>query len=75
MPNLVGKNLQAAQDAIQALTDNAIFVTTSHDATGAGREQVLDRNWQVCDQSVKPGATITVNSQIDFGTAKLTEDC
>jgi hypothetical protein len=29
------------------------------DATGAGRQQVLDRNWKVCGQSVAAGETIT----------------
>ena len=75
MPNLVGANLQEAQDAIQALTANAIFFTKSHDATGAGRHQILDRDWKVCTQNVPPGATITANTPIDFGTAKVDERC
>ena len=54
MPNLVGHGLQDAQDTIQALTDDRIFVTKSHDATGAGRHQILDRDWKVCDQDVRP---------------------
>jgi hypothetical protein len=45
MPDLVGSPLQSAQDRIQRLTNFAIAVTTSHDATGAGRHQVWDRNW------------------------------
>ena len=75
MPNLVGANLQEAQDAIQALTGNAIFFTKSHDATGAGRHQILDRDWKVCSQNVKPGAKITSDTAIDFGAAKLGERC
>jgi hypothetical protein len=75
MPDLVGRNLQDAQDAIQALTGNAIFFTKSHDATGRGRHQILDRDWKVCGQNVKPGATITTNTVIDFGAATLGEDC
>ncbi len=75
MPNLVGKNLQDAQDTIQALTANGIFVTTSHDATGAGRQQVLDRNWKVCSQNIAAGRAITADSEIDFGAAKLGESC
>src|SRR5688500_12413506 len=54
MPNLVGVNLQDAQDRIQTLTGSAIFFTTSHDASGKGREQVVDRNWKVCDQNIEP---------------------
>ncbi len=75
MPNLVGANLQEAQDAIQALTGNAIFFTKSHDATGAGRHQILDRDWKVCTQNVPPGATVTADTAIDFGAAKLDERC
>jgi PASTA domain len=75
MPDLVGSNLQDAQNAVQDLTDFAIAVTTSHDSTGAGRQQVLDRNWKVCSQSVAPGTTITKGTRIDFGTVKLDEAC
>jgi PASTA domain len=75
MPNLVGANLQDAQDAIQKLTSYGIAITTSHDATGARRQQVLDRNWKVCDQNVPPGAAISTGTRIDFGAAKLTESC
>jgi hypothetical protein len=75
MPNLVGANLQEAQDAIQALTGNAIFFTKSHDATGAGRHQILDRDWKVCSQNVPPGTKITADTAIDFGAAKVDERC
>ena len=75
MPNLVGANLQDAQNAIQALTDNAIFFTKSHDATGAGRQQILDRDWKVCSQNMRPGSKITADTVIDFGAAKLDERC
>jgi PASTA domain len=75
MPNLVGSGLQDAQDAIQRLTGYGIAVTTSHDATGAGRMQVSDRNWKVCSQNIAPGETITSGTRIDFGVVKLDEDC
>jgi beta-lactam-binding protein with PASTA domain len=75
MPNLVGSNLQEAQDTIQRLTSFGIAVTTSHDATGAARQQVSDRNWKVCSQSVAPGETITTSTTIDFGAVKLEEAC
>jgi hypothetical protein len=75
MPDLVGARLQEAQDTIQELTDFAILITTSHDATGAGRMQVSDRNWKVCTQNVPPGATITPETRIDFGAVKLDEAC
>ena len=75
MPDLVGKDLQAAQDAIQALTGNPLFVTSSSDATGQGRAQVVDSNWMVCSQNVRPGDTITVTTKIEFAAVKLTERC
>lgn len=75
MPDLVGAILQDAQNTIQSLTDFGIPVTRSHDATGAGRGQVLDRNWRVCDQNIAPGATITASTSIDFGAVKLDERC
>jgi predicted component of type VI protein secretion system len=75
MPNLVGSNLQQAQDQIQALTGNAIFITTSHDATGKHRNQVLDSNWKVCSQNVSAGTPIAAGTEIDFGAVKLAELC
>jgi hypothetical protein len=75
MPNLVGSVLQDAQDSIQQLTNYGIAITTSHDATGAGRMQVADRNWKVCSQNVPAGEPITSSSRIDFGVVKLDESC
>jgi beta-lactam-binding protein with PASTA domain len=75
MPNLVGTNLQEAQNRIQALTGDQIFFTNSHDATDANRLQVLDANWKVCSQNVRAGSRITQDSQIDFGAVKLAESC
>ncbi|WP_284749214.1 hypothetical protein [Amycolatopsis sp. RTGN1] len=75
MPDLVGSDLQDAQDRIQVVTGNPVFRTTSHDGTGAGRHQVLDHDWQVCAQNVAPGATITLTSKIDFTVVKHGETC
>jgi hypothetical protein len=75
MPNLVGQNLQAAQDAIQALTTDFVFFTSSTDATGQDRPQVLDSNWKVCSQSIPPGDTISTTTKIEFAAVKLTEQC
>jgi hypothetical protein len=75
MPDLVGSGLQDAQDSIQRLTNYGIAVTTSHDATGAGRMQVADRNWKVCSQNVPAGEPITSSSRIDFGVVMLDESC
>ena len=75
MPDLVGVGLQEAQDRMQALFGNPLLVTFSHDATGAGRQQVLDRNWKVCSQNVAPGTRITEDTRIDFGAVKVEERC
>lgn len=75
IPDLVGADLQNAQNKIQSLTNFSIIITTSHDATGAGRHQVLDRNWKVCSQNIPPGSTIDSHTRIDFGAVKLEERC
>lgn len=71
LPNLVGQQLQAAQDAAQAA---GFYLLSSHDATGASRMQVLDRNWKVCSQSPAPGA-VDPSETVDFGTVKIEETC
>jgi hypothetical protein len=75
MPDLVGQNLQDAQNAIRMLTGNAIIVTTSSDASGQGRQQMRVSNWKVCSQYAAAGETITRTSRIDFAVVKLDEDC
>jgi hypothetical protein len=76
MPDLRGQNLQAAQDAIQALTDNKVFFSSSTDLTGQGRRQVLDRNWQVCTSSPAPGDSFREGTAIDFGVVRIdSESC
>ncbi|MGI8528728.1 MAG: SPOR domain-containing protein, partial [Geodermatophilaceae bacterium] len=76
MPNLVGRDLQSAQDAIQALTNDDVFFTTSHDATGQGRHQILDRNWRVCSQNLPTGTPFGADAHIDFGVVRVdTETC
>jgi hypothetical protein len=75
MPNEVGANLQGAQDDIQRVSGNPLFITRSEDATGAGRHQVLDRNWKVCSQNVPPGTSVDQSVGITFGAVKLAESC
>jgi hypothetical protein len=55
MPDVVGMNLQAAQDLIQT---QGVFFSRSEDATGAGRMQILDRDWVVVDQTPAAGELI-----------------
>src|SRR3954454_8148576 len=75
MPDLQGRNLQDAQDAIQRLTHDAIWYTHSHDATGADRGQWLDRDWKVCTQNIAPGQRIHARAKIDFGVVRVSEPC
>lgn len=75
MPDLVGRGLQDAQDLIQAVTGNPVFLTRSHDVSGRQRSQTLDANWKVCSQNVEPGAPLTADSLVEFGVVKLDETC
>ncbi|MHC9290822.1 hypothetical protein ACRCUN_00040 [Mycobacterium sp. LTG2003] len=75
MPNLIGKDLQGAQDGIQSLTGGEVWFSSSTDLTGQGRAQISDRNWQVCSSTPPPGATFTVSTEIDFGVVRVSEDC
>jgi len=76
MPNLIGMDLQGAQDAIQSLTRGSVWYSGSSDLTGKGRAQILDRNWQVCTSTPAPGARITSTTAIRFGVVRIdTETC
>lgn len=76
MPDLTGRNLQAAQDAIQAMTNNAVVYSSSTDLTGQGRNQVMDRNWRVCSSTPPPGAVFDASTPVDFGVVRIdTENC
>jgi hypothetical protein len=75
MPNLVGKDLQGAQDAIQSLSHDAVWYSSSTDLTGQGRAQIVDRNWTVCSSTPAPGATFTTTTAIYFGVVRDTEAC
>jgi hypothetical protein len=75
MPNLVGKDLQAAQDAIQALTDDKVFFSGSTDLTGESRMQINDRNWQVCTSTPPAGTDFTAETSVSFGVVKESESC
>lgn len=73
MPDLVGMDLQSAQNAVQSL---GVFLSVSHDLRGS-RNQVVDSNWVVCDQNVAPGQQVTgdAEGQVDFGVVKREESC
>ena len=76
MPNLIGKDLQGAQDAIQSLTLGEVWYSGSTDLTGHGRARIVDRNWVVCTSTPPPGASFNVETKINFGVVKIdTEKC
>jgi hypothetical protein len=76
MPNLIGKDLQGAQDAIQSLTRDQVWYTGSTDLTGQGRAQISDRNWVVCSSTPSPGAQFTASTDVTFGVVRIdTESC
>ena len=76
MPNFVGMNLQDAQNKVQTL---GIFYSVSHDMLGS-RNQIIDSNWKVCNQTPAAGTRIQgaasdFEGKFDFGSVKLTETC
>jgi hypothetical protein len=73
MPSVVGMNLQDAQNLIQT---NGVFLSLSHDLLGT-RNQLIDSDWQVCDQNIAPGQRVTgdVEGAIDLGVVTLEETC
>lgn len=70
MPNLIGIDLQGAQDAIQSVSGGEVWFSGSTDLTGQGRAQILDRAWVVCTSTPPPGAPFTTATDINFGVVK-----
>ncbi len=72
MPDLVGMNLQEAQDALQALGS---YVLDQEDASGEGRVQLLDSNWRVCSQNPVPETEMPIEATVLLAAVKLDEAC
>lgn len=72
VPDFVGMGLQSAQDKAQ---ETGFYHLTSHDTLGRDRMQAFDRNWKVCSQNVRAGASRPTDTKLDFGAAKLEETC
>ena len=72
MPKLVGQNLQYAQDTLQALGS---YLVDQQDASGLGRVQLVDSNWQVCSQEPAAGKKVPVDTLVVLSAVKLTESC
>ncbi|MER5937019.1 PASTA domain-containing protein [Streptomyces sp. NPDC001928] len=71
LPDLVGQDLQAAQDAAQAA---GFYVLDDQDASGQDRLQVFDRNWTVCSQDPEAG-THPTDTAVTLYAVKDTETC
>ncbi|WP_370332222.1 hypothetical protein [Mycolicibacterium hippocampi] len=75
MPDLIGQDLQGAQDQIQSVSDGQVWFSGSTDLTGQGRAQILDRAWVVCTSTPPSGTPFTTTTQINFGVVKDVESC
>lgn len=71
VPNGVGLNYQAAQDLWRA---NGLVVLPAIDALGAHRLPVIDANWFVVAQDLKPGSVVEWGSGITATVKKYTDD-
>ncbi|WP_405393437.1 PASTA domain-containing protein [Microbispora hainanensis] len=67
---MVGMNLQAAQDKLQAA---GFYVLDDQDATGQGRFQVFDRNWVVTRQKPAAGRKISTDTLVVLYAKKYGE--
>jgi len=72
MPNLVGENLQLAQDRLQALGS---YLVDQQDAAGLNRVQAIDSNWKVCSQKPAPRTKVPVDTMVILAAVKLSEQC
>ena len=57
MPDVVGMDLQTAEDTIQ-VRDRSLRFSDSRDASGQDRMQLVDRNWTVVRQSPAVGTVL-----------------
>lgn len=71
LPDVVGMDLQAAQDEAQAA---GFYVLDDQDASGQKRLQVFDRNWTVCSQEPEAG-THPTDTPVTLYAVKDTESC
>ena len=72
MPNVTGMVLQDAQDVLQSFGS---YLMNQEDASGQGRTQLLDSNWQVCMQDPAPGVRVSASDLVTLWSVKLDEIC
>ena len=67
VPDVVGQNLQRAQDLMQAA---GYYNLHSYDVTGESSFQVIDRNWRVVEQTPPAGTQAGPGKYIDLGVVE-----
>jgi hypothetical protein len=72
MPNVIGMNLQLAQDLLQS---KGSYVMDQEDFKRLGRIQIIDSNWRVCAQSPASGKKVSTTSLVTLSSVKLAEKC
>ncbi|GAB6899686.1 PASTA domain-containing protein [Kineosporia succinea] len=72
MPDLVGRNLQDAQDVLQS---RGSYLLDQVDATSQNRFQLLDSEWRVCHQSPKAGQHVLKTELVRLEAVKTGENC
>ncbi|MBM7771155.1 beta-lactam-binding protein with PASTA domain [Actinokineospora baliensis] len=70
VPNVVGLDHQAAQDAMQKA---GFYYLTEEDATGQGRQLVIDTNWEVVEQVPAAGTVAPQSDKILLRSRKKTD--
>lgn len=72
MPDVVGVNLQDAQDLLQTFGS---YLMDQVDGTGLERLQVNDSNWYVCAQDPAAGSSVPTSDIVTLTVVKLDEVC
>jgi len=67
---VVGKNHQDAQDQMQA---EGLYILSEEDATGQGRNLIVDSNWEVVRQKPAAGTRANEDTNITLFAKKIGE--
>jgi beta-lactam-binding protein with PASTA domain len=70
VPDVVGKDHQDAQNHLQAA---GFYNLAEEDATGQGRNLVMDRNWVVVEQRPKAGSVLQPKERVLLRSKKETD--
>jgi hypothetical protein len=72
MPDVVGQELQDAQDLLQTLGS---YLMDQQDASGLDRLQINDSNWKVCSQEPAAAAEVPIETVVILASVKNDEVC